>query len=55
MLLDLWRELVLRPIPVRRGWDAPHATRALLAASSIGLLIVGSNTITPLSHLLVNG
>ncbi len=48
MLPDLWRELALRPTPVRRGWDASHATRAVLAATSIGLLVAASNMITPL-------
>lgn len=48
MLLNLAREFLLRPNPMPRGWDAPHAVRIVLAALSIGLLPLGTNLMTPL-------
>jgi MFS family permease len=48
MLLNLVREFLLRPIPARRGWDAPPAVRIGLATSSLGILPLGTNLITPL-------
>jgi MFS family permease len=52
MLLNLAREFLLRPNPLPKGWEAPHAVRIGLAALSIGLLPLGTNLMTPLFPVL---